>query len=106
MFDTLQGCAILSGDTLGEMLAANFPPRRFLFVTDVDGVYDCDPKSAPVVLSIIFSMYHDWASNVIYGITVCIAYAQDHPARRLSRISVDSAQVAVQASGAATDGML
>ena len=65
VFDTLQGCAILSGDTLGEILAANFPPRRFIFVTDVDGVYDCDPKSAPVVLSIFFSMYHAWASNVI-----------------------------------------
>jgi isopentenyl phosphate kinase len=44
VLDHAQGCAILSGDTLGIHLSAHFQPQRFVFVTDVSGIFDKDPR--------------------------------------------------------------
>ncbi|XP_060087145.1 uncharacterized protein LOC132566283 [Heteronotia binoei] len=41
--DLEQHCCILSGDTIIEILAQKFSPRRVVFLTDVSGVYSCPP---------------------------------------------------------------
>jgi len=37
--------SICSGDKIMEMLADLFNPEMVVFVSDVDGLYDCDPKT-------------------------------------------------------------
>ncbi len=46
-FDLEQGALILSGDTLVSWLAMRYAARRILVGTDVDGVYDSDPRTNP-----------------------------------------------------------
>ena len=41
--DDGRGFGICSGDQLMESLAKEFSPRRIIFCTDVDGVFDSDP---------------------------------------------------------------
>ena len=42
--DDRRGFGICSGDQLMESLAKEFSPRRIIFCTDVDGVFDSDPN--------------------------------------------------------------
>ncbi|XP_053101442.1 uncharacterized protein LOC128323006 isoform X2 [Hemicordylus capensis] len=53
--DLEQHCCILSGDTITEVLAKEFSPRRVVFLTDVKGIYSCPPDTpgARLVDSII-----------------------------------------------------
>ncbi|KAG8131964.1 hypothetical protein E2320_009850 [Naja naja] len=43
--DLEQHCCILSGDTVIEVLAKTFSPRRVVFLTDVNGIYSCPPDT-------------------------------------------------------------
>ncbi|XP_070605036.1 uncharacterized protein [Erythrolamprus reginae] len=43
--DLEQHCCILSGDTVIEVLAKAFSPRRVVFLTDVNGIYSCPPDT-------------------------------------------------------------
>lgn len=45
--DDLRGFGICSGDQLMEALAREFSPRRIIFCSDVDGVFDTDPNIEP-----------------------------------------------------------
>ncbi len=45
--DREQGCSILSGDVLAPELALSLGADLLLLGTDVDGVYDVDPRSNP-----------------------------------------------------------
>ncbi len=42
--DKVRGVSILSGDTIMEWLTAHFHPAKAVFVLDVDGFYNMDPK--------------------------------------------------------------
>ncbi|XP_058033304.1 uncharacterized protein LOC131195429 [Ahaetulla prasina] len=43
--DLEQHCCILSGDTVIEVLAKTFSPKRVVFLTDVNGIYSCPPDT-------------------------------------------------------------
>lgn len=43
--DDKRGFGICSGDQLMEVLAEEFSPERVVFVSDVDGLFDRDPKA-------------------------------------------------------------
>ncbi len=45
--DTKKGFSILSGDEIIHYLAERFKPERVIFVSDVDGILDDDPKINP-----------------------------------------------------------
>jgi len=45
--DRQQGFGIVSGDQLMEILCRMFKPTRVIFVSDIDGLYDRDPKTNP-----------------------------------------------------------
>ncbi len=47
VLDDQMGFGICSGDQIMEMLAAAFRPKRIIFVSDVDGLFDSDPKENP-----------------------------------------------------------
>ncbi|XP_071831901.1 uncharacterized protein [Apostichopus japonicus] len=57
VLDQTRGCTILSGDTVIEVLASHFKPKRVVFLTDVDGVYTLPPshKDATLIPEIHFS---------------------------------------------------
>jgi isopentenyl phosphate kinase len=42
--DSRQGFSILSGDQLAVHLAVKFKAKRLIFATDVDGIFDSNPK--------------------------------------------------------------
>jgi len=44
VLDRKLGFAICSGDQIMELLAKIFKPKRVIFVSDIDGLYDRDPK--------------------------------------------------------------
>jgi isopentenyl phosphate kinase len=44
VFDRRKGFGICSGDQIMEALCRIFDPERVIFVSDVDGLYDGDPK--------------------------------------------------------------
>ena len=45
--DRQKGFAIVSGDELMEVMARIFNPERIVFVSDIDGLYDSNPKENP-----------------------------------------------------------
>ncbi|MCL2147774.1 MAG: isopentenyl phosphate kinase [Methanomassiliicoccaceae archaeon] len=47
VFDRLKGFGICSGDQLMEALCGLYRPERAVFVSDVDGLFDKDPKANP-----------------------------------------------------------
>jgi len=50
VLDASQGCSILSGDTLTQVLSERLKPTCCVFVADVDGVYDRPPADPGAVL--------------------------------------------------------
>ncbi len=46
-YDTRRGCSILSGDRIITYLAKKMRASRIIHATDVDGVFDGDPKRSP-----------------------------------------------------------
>lgn len=46
-YDKKKGFGILSGDAIVPYLARKFKASRVLLVSDVEGVYECDPKANP-----------------------------------------------------------
>lgn len=44
VLDDKWGCSILSGDTIVPYLATHLKARRVVFLSDVDGIFDKDPK--------------------------------------------------------------
>lgn len=47
VFDDIWGCSILSGDTIISFLAKKLKAHKVVFLTDVDGVFDKNPKNNP-----------------------------------------------------------
>ncbi len=47
VLDYRKGSSIISGDLLCQILARYLGPTRCIFVTDVEGIYDKDPKTHP-----------------------------------------------------------
>ncbi|MDO5852977.1 MAG: isopentenyl phosphate kinase [Thermoplasmata archaeon] len=45
VMDRKKGFAIVSGDQLMEIMARIFKPERIVFVSDIDGLYDSNPKT-------------------------------------------------------------
>ena len=45
VFDRSKGFGICSGDQLMEVLSDIYKPEKVVFVSDIDGLYDKDPKS-------------------------------------------------------------
>lgn len=46
VLDRKLGFAICSGDQIMELFADMFSPKRIIFVSDIDGLYDKDPKTS------------------------------------------------------------
>lgn len=47
VLDEIWGCSILSGDTIVSYLAQKLKARKVVFLSDVDGIFDQDPKTYP-----------------------------------------------------------
>lgn len=47
VFDRRKGFGICSGDQIMEALCKMYKPNKVVFVSDVDGLYDKDPKTHP-----------------------------------------------------------
>lgn len=47
VMDRKRGFGIVSGDQLMELMADMFKPDRIVFVSDIDGLYDKNPKTNP-----------------------------------------------------------
>lgn len=45
--DKTMGCSVLSGDQILKDLVEKFKPKKIVFGSDVDGLYDSDPKINP-----------------------------------------------------------
>lgn len=60
VLDRKLGFAICSGDQMMELLARIFKPKRVIFVSDIDGLYDRDPKKYPDA-----SLYRTVNSDII-----------------------------------------
>lgn len=47
ILDNQWGCSILSGDTIVSCLAQKLGAHKIIFLSDVDGIFDSDPKKNP-----------------------------------------------------------
>lgn len=47
VLDKKLGCSILSGDVIISYLAKKLGAKKIIFLTDVDGIFDDDPKTNP-----------------------------------------------------------
>ncbi|XP_029429599.1 isopentenyl phosphate kinase-like [Rhinatrema bivittatum] len=58
VLDAEQQCCILSGDTLIEILSRELSPKRVVFLTDVEGIYNQPPdnKGARLLDSIVIGL--------------------------------------------------
>lgn len=69
ILDDKTGCSILSGDTIVTHLAKKMQPKKVIFLTDVDGIYDCDPKKNPCA-KLIPEISNSNLEEVLKGATV------------------------------------
>lgn len=47
ILDDIINCSVISGDTIVPFLAKKFSPDKIIFLSDVDGIYESDPKKNP-----------------------------------------------------------
>ena len=69
VLDRMKGFNICSGDKIMEYLASVFSPEMIVFVADVDGLYDKDPKRNKDAV-LIETLTDDSLSTADTGITV------------------------------------
>jgi len=67
VIDTIQGCAILSGDVIMKYLCQELKPVYCTFLTDVEGVYDKPPSEGG---SILMEILVDKQGNINFPKTV------------------------------------
>lgn len=66
-YDRQRGCSILSGDEIIAFLAKRLGARRIIHGTDVDGVFDSDPKrneNAKLIKRISGKNYKSFLKNI------------------------------------------
>jgi isopentenyl phosphate kinase len=66
VFDRKMGFCILSGDQIAVYLALKLGAERLILATDVDGLYDCDPKkskNARILDKITYSQLEDMTKH-------------------------------------------
>lgn len=69
VLDDRWGCSVLSGDTIVSYLAKKFGASKVIFLSDVDGIFDSDPKKNPNA-KLIEEVNNDNLAAVIKGLTV------------------------------------
>ncbi|EKD90800.1 MAG: hypothetical protein ACD_30C00090G0021 [uncultured bacterium] len=68
VLDDKWGCSILSGDTIVSHLAKKLKAKKVIFLSDVDGIYDSDPKKNPEA-KLIKEINSENLEKVLEGIT-------------------------------------
>ncbi len=69
VLDNKWGCSILSGDTIVSYLAKKLTAKKIIFMSDVDGIYDSDPKQNPQA-KLISQINNNNLSEVLQGLTL------------------------------------
>ncbi len=69
VLDNFQGCSIVSGDTLVPFLAKKLNPEKVIFVSDVDGIFNKDPKKYKDA-EIIKEVNNQNLEEVLQGLTL------------------------------------
>ncbi len=64
ILDKRQGINICSGDYLMLHLAEKFKPEKVIFLTDVDGIYDRNPKEEGATLIPVLSRHYKPGTNL------------------------------------------
>lgn len=68
VLDDKWGCSILSGDTIVSHLAKKLKAKNVIFLSDVDGIYDSDPKKNPEA-KLIKEINNENLNQILEGIT-------------------------------------
>ena len=69
VMDRVQGFSICSGDQIMELLTKIFHPSKVIFVSDIDGLFDKDPKTNPDA-KLIETVTNETLRNIETGSTV------------------------------------
>ncbi|KAH9315190.1 hypothetical protein KI387_023817, partial [Taxus chinensis] len=72
VFDSFQGCTILSGDVIIRQLAQELKPQYVVFLTDVPGVFDRPPTEANAVLIKEIVVKQDGSWSVVNPLLPCM----------------------------------
>ncbi|MEM3386162.1 MAG: isopentenyl phosphate kinase [Nitrososphaerales archaeon] len=64
-----EGCFVISGDMLMRLLAEYLKPRKVVFIIDVDGLYDTDPKSGRLLKEISLTWRTEHNAGVEFDVT-------------------------------------
>lgn len=68
VLDTKWGCSIISGDTIIPYLAKKLKADKVIFLSDVEGIFDSDPKKNPKA-KLIKEINNENIEQVLEGIT-------------------------------------
>ena len=69
VLDDSYGCSILSGDTIITYLAKKLKAAQVIFLSDVDGIFDSDPKKNPHA-KLIPEVTNKNLKQVLQGLTI------------------------------------
>lgn len=64
-----RGCYVVSGDVLMRIIAASLRPKRVVFVVDVDGLYDTNPKSGRLLKEVSLTWMPERSGEAGYDVT-------------------------------------
>ncbi len=64
-----EGCHIISGDVLMRLLAEHLKPKRAVFIIDVDGLYDTNPKSGRLLKEVSLTWLPKQSENNGFDVT-------------------------------------
>ncbi len=68
ILDNTQNASVLSGDAITTFLARELKPDKVIFLSDVDGIFDSDPKKNPQA-KLIPEINNDNLENILTGLT-------------------------------------
>lgn len=68
VLDTQWGCSVISGDTIIPYLSKQLQADKVIFLSDVDGIFDSDPKKNPEA-KLIKEINDENIAQVLEGIT-------------------------------------
>lgn len=83
-----EGCYIISGDTLMRILSEYLRPRKAVFIVDVDGLYDTDPKSGRLLREVSLTWIPKRSLDAGFDVTGGIV-GKVREAQRIASMGID-----------------
>lgn len=88
VIQTKDGSYVISGDALMHAIASSLKPKKVVFIVDVDGLYDTNPKSGRLLKEVPLTWLPEHSGEAGYDVTGGIV-AKVREAQKIASMGLD-----------------